>query len=216
MKVLKVNHFRLWRNIKSYGLVFLFLGFVIFITWYLFFYLNVFNDTEKRITGILSTLGFGFALFQFWFNHITTIKSRSFDLRYNAYKEIISAIDSISETLNEQMTSKPILDVHKLVSDLMNQINRLASAMSEHNVYLFPDIVKTPESKKMDEITQKILQRTDVFRMGIEEASKQFDNSGKDFLRAVETMNWHNEMRVYIGELHNYKYPFYKKLREYL
>lgn len=200
---------------KQYFPAFLFLFTVIFLAWYFFICRKVVDDIALQITGILSVLGLGFALFQFLFNHIATEKRRTFDLRYNAYKEIVSIIESIPESLNGQMTPNQILSIDNLVSNLMNQVNRFSSAMKEHDVFLFMNIKNLPESLKMKEIVEKILERTNVCKQGIEEASRQFDNSSKANFAGLVTMTWHNEMRDYLKELHEHKYKFYSKLREY-
>jgi hypothetical protein len=196
--------------------VFIFLIGVILLNWYLFFYLELISSNEKRLTGVFSLLGLGFGLFQFWFNEIKAERRKKFDLRFNAYQEIVILIESIVETINNQMTSNEILEVHGLVSKLMNQVNRIILIMNINNDYLFPGIHNAPESKKNHEIFKKILLRTDQYRIGIEKAAKGSNKIAKDFIESVEAMNWHNDMREFLDELHGNKYDFYKKLRTYL
>jgi len=199
----------------GYIAVFLFLIVLILMTWYVFFYLEIISSNEKRIAGIFSILGLGFGLFQFGFNEVKSNKRKKFYLKYETYKEIIRLIDSVSETLNIQMTSNEMLEVHGLACKLLNQINQIASTINLNNDFLFPDICKTPESKKIQDILEKILLRTDRYRIGIEKAVKHEKYNMKEFVEGIEEMNWHNEMKDYLKELHENKYAFYKKLRTY-
>lgn len=205
-----------WRKFKPYGSVFTFLFTVIFLAWFLFICRKVVDDIALQITGILSVLGLGFALFQFWFNHITTEKRRTFDLRYNAYKDVIQLVDTIAETLNEELTATKIIEVNGLLTKLTNQINKLGSTMIEYNYYLFPKIADTAESKRLAEITEKIIRRTDKYRGAVEKAIVMGNVENNNFLVTIEAVNWHNDILKYFKELYEIKYKFYSKLREYL
>lgn len=200
----------------QYLLVFTFLCLVIFTTWYLFFHLKVVEEVPLQITGILSTLGFGFALFQFGFKHITAERRRTFDLRYAAYKEVIMLVETITETINEELTATKILEVNDLLAKLTNQINRLSSTLNEYNYYLFLKITSTQESKKLEETTKKIIIRTDKYRAAVEKAISIGNVEKNNFLETLEAMNWHNDVLKYLQELHQNKDKFYAKLREYL
>lgn len=122
----------------QYSPAFVFLILVILITWYLFFSRLVVDDEDKRIAGILSILGLGFVLFQFWFNHITTGKRKIYDMRYVAYKEIIHQFNEIIDTLNAQLTVSEYIKISDLLVKLMNQLTRLVSTINVENNYLFP------------------------------------------------------------------------------
>jgi len=110
------------------------------------------------------------------------------------------------------MYSSDSISVHSLVSKLMNQINNLSSTINMNNDYLFSELHLRNEAKIIEDIMEKILRRTDEFRLSIESANK----NTKEFMKSIERMNWHNEIRIYLKELHNRKYEFYKMLREYL
>jgi len=200
----------------AYIPAFLMLTFVIFLTWYLFFYLEIFPSNDKRVAAVFSLLGLGFGLFQFWFNEIKSAKRKKFDLRYSAYQEIVLLNESIAETINTQMTSNEMLEVHGLVSKLLNQINRLSLIMNINNDDLFHGIHKTNESKSNQEILERILFRTDQYRLAIEKVTKKDNKNSKEFISSVEEINWHNDVRELMKEFHKTKYDFYRKLRTYL
>lgn len=200
----------------AYIPAFIMLTFVIILTWYLFFYLEIFPSNDKRIAAVFSLLGLGFGLFQFWFNEIKSAKRKKFDLRYSAYQEIVMLNESIAETINTQMTSNEMLDVHGLVSKLMNQVNRIAYTMNINNDYLFPGFHKTNESKSNQKILEKILFRTDQYRLRVEKATQNDNKISKDFIESIEGVNWHNDMRELLTEFDKNKYNLYEKLRSYL
>jgi len=199
-----------------YFLPIIFLLVIVLLTWILFFKLELITDNEKRITCVFSLLALGFGVFQFWVNEINILRRRKFDLRYDAYKEIVFLIESISETLNAKMISKETTDVHGLLSKLMNQINNLSSIMNRNDNFLFPEILLTPESIKNQEVLQNIMSRTDELRINIEKAAKLDEYNMKEFAETIAKMNWHNEIRMYLIELNDNKYSLYSKLRTYL
>lgn len=198
-----------------YLLPIIFLIGIVLLTWILFFSLELVSDNEKRITCVFAILALGFGVFQFWVNELNIERRKKFDLRYETYKEIVLLIESISETINIKMISKETIEAHGVLSKLINQINNLSSTMNRNNDFLFPDICKTPESKKNQKILENIILRTDKFRIGIENAAKHDKYNMKEFAESIEEMNWHNEIREYLKELHDNKYDLYKKLRTY-
>ena len=185
------------------------------IVWYLFLYCEIITDNEKRITGIITILGLGFGVFQFWINELNIERRKMFDLRYETYKEIVSSIESLTEAINKQMVSNEKIDAHSLVSVILNQVNRIASIKNMNNQFLFPKITDSIESKRNSEILEKIMMRTDQFRKGIEKANDKEKDTMKDFIISTERMNWHNDIRKYLVDLHENKYEFYNRLRSY-
>ncbi|RXQ94376.1 hypothetical protein EO244_08825 [Ancylomarina salipaludis] len=199
-----------------YILPFSFLIAIIFLTWILFFQLELITDNEKRYAGIFSILGLGFGIFQFWMHEINTTNRKLFDLRYETYKDFIFLIDSILETLNNEMKIPKSKNIHGFVSSLMNQINRIGSSVNMNKDYLFPSLHLKPEVKKVESILSKILKRTDEYRLNIEKARKEDDEFLKNLNESIENMNWHNDVRDELKILHKEKYNFYKALRKYL
>ncbi len=200
----------------GYILAILFLLSTILIIWYLFFCLNLVESKDKMLAGVIGSLGISFGVFQFWINIVISKQRKLFDLRYSEYKDYINNIDSISAILNNEMTYTNPIDVHGLVSTLMTQINRFRSSITINKDYLFSGIDKTPEAQKVKVILDKILTRSDKFRVGIENAQVEEKVVAKDFLESIEKMNWHNEIRKHLGELNDAKNEFYKVLRKHL
>lgn len=196
-------------------LSFIFLLLWLFSTWYLFFYLEIVKGLALQIAASISYLGFGFALFQFWFNHIISKERMVFELRYSTYKEIIKIIDTISETVNEELSAGQIIQAYDMLCKLTNQINKLASTLNECDQHLFINISKEKEAIRIMEIFDKIIRRTDKFRIAVESTMNKSTIEALNFIETIEAMNWHNDMRLYLNELHTEKYPFYAKFREY-
>lgn len=197
----------------SYLFPILFLLIVTLLTWYIFFSLDLISDNEKRLTGVIALMGLGFGIFQFWMSEINNDRRKNYELRFDAYKEIVSLIQSVSETINDAMTSKEIIEVHGLVGKIMNQVNRIDVIMHIYNDFLFAEIYETTESKKVLEILEKILRRTDQFRFDIEKAENY--NNMKEFFEYIKKSDWHNEMREILKDLHKEKYNLFKKLRSH-
>lgn len=198
-----------------YILPFIFLVGTIGLTWYLFFELNILEDNEKRLTGIVAILGLTLGLFQFWISEVNNNKRRQFDLKYEAYKEFRQTIDSITETLNQEMAGNNP-DTHGLVSKLVNLINQFYSSMQINSDFLFKGLNDKPESIKVRETLEKILIRTDKLRKEIDDVHKNNpEPMAINLVMTIGQMNWHNETRDYLKNLHDYKYPFYKIVRNY-
>lgn len=200
----------------GYVLAYSFLVGIVILTWYIFFCMDLISDSDKRLAGIISLLGLGFGLFQFWINELNIERRKLFDLRFETYKEIILQIDSISENLNISMSSKKLGDIHGLVSLLMNKINRVSSLINMNKDFLFPGLHLKQEGKVIEEILVNILKRTDEYRIKIEKTGNEKNQVAKEFIEIIEDMNWHNDIREYLKELHNKKYDFYKIIRTYL
>lgn len=217
MKGLKKNHFisRLWRNIKSYGLVFLFLGLVILITWYVFYHCNFFPNIQLRIAGIISFLGLGFGLFQFWFNHITTEKRRTFDLRYTVYKELMALINSLTECLHEEIYGRKTSNASELVKNLSKLINKIDSAINENNNSLFPKIKQSEEARKLEALIFQISYSTFKYEALVVN-NEVMNNKYNEHEEMIAESNWFNDVREPYDELEVHKSKFYEKLREYL
>lgn len=210
----RVSHFifMFWRKFKPYGLVFTFLCAVIFLAWFLFICRKVVDDIALQITGILSVLGLGFALLQFWFNHITTEKRRTFDLRYEAFKDIVKQVETVAETVSSALTTKYINEVKGFLSVLRIQILKLKSNIGVNDSYLFPMILESEESIVMQELMKKLMIRTDEYIRTIDNIPP---STGVNPKINSESEKWQKEMAECLGEWHENKYKFYKKLREY-
>jgi hypothetical protein len=157
-------------------------------------------------------LGLGFGVFQFWITQLNAKKRRLLDLRYDSYKEFILLVDKISDTLNIEMTNTSPINIHGLISQLMNQVNRLSSSVNINKDYLFPGIHLKPEAMEIKTILETILRLTDEYRLNVEKASRD----EKNIVEPLENIIWHNKIRDLLKELHNKKYEFYRVLRTYL
>jgi hypothetical protein len=200
----------------EYVLASIFLLVVLFLSCHLFLFDDFVRESEAKITGMLVSLVLGFGIFQFWINEVNIDRRRLYDFRHDAYKEFVRQIDDISEILNYEMTGKEVQNLHLLLSRLMNNINRLNSAITMHGDFLFPGLHLSPEAKNMVRITEKILKRTEEFRLHCESAVKEENEIARNFRLSTSRMQWHNEIGEYLKVFHNSKYPFYSLLNSYL
>lgn len=196
-------------------LAFVFLLAVLLLTWYLFLYDDFVGESDERIAGILVSLALGFGIFQLWINEINIDRRKLYEWRYETYKEIVLQIDEISETLNHKITRDEIGSVHNLANRLMNHVNRINVAIAINSDFLFPDLQHKPETRSIAMIAENILTSTDEFRLKFEVANQGGIEIAQNFLQSMERMQWHNEIREQLTELHLYKHEFYKTLRTY-
>lgn len=113
---------------KSYILPLVFFIAMMGLTWYLFFWLDVFEGVEKRLTGIVTVLGLSLGLFQFWMREINNQKRAEFSLKYEAYKEFHNISDSIFHTLNHELITNES-DAHGVLSKVINLVNQFKSSI---------------------------------------------------------------------------------------
>ncbi len=188
---------------------------VVLLTCYLFLYDDFTSRNEGKITGIITFMTLGLGVFQFWIDEMNTEERKLYDLRYESYKDFVLRIDLISETLNYEMAGNDINSIHNLVSRLMNDVNRIRSAIAMNSDFLFPDLYLKPEAEHIDSIVGGILVRTDIFRRSVERAIKEENMHNRNFELSVKQMKWHNEIREYLEDLHQSKFDFYRILRAY-
>lgn len=184
-------------------------------TYYLFIYSNVVDDSEKRIAGIIGLLGLGLGIFQFWVSEINNNRRKDFDLKYEAYKELTRTIQVITETLNREMTDSVDIDPHGLVTSLLNLVNQFNDTVKTNDDFLFPGLQSKSSFKKLAAITENILVRSDGLRKEFETLNNKGTQQNVDFIKIFVRMNWHNETRELLKQLHSNKYSFYKDLKNY-
>lgn len=207
---------------KSYIPPILFLIAVVALTYFIFIYAHFVDDSEKRITGIIALLGLSLGIFQFWIREINNKKRRDFELKYEVYKEILKTIESIGQKLNIEMTNSEI-NLHGLVSSLMNLINEFQDIVKVNDDFIFPGLQYKESFTRMRDITVSIIIRTGEFRKKFEELQRKiedFSESGdhKNWIelgKMVERSNWHNETVDLLRKFYFYKQDFYKDMRSY-
>ena len=197
-------------------LAFIFLLVVLLLTWYLFLIDDFVTESEERITGVFASLALGFGIFQFWLNELNTDRRKLYDLRYESYKEFVLQIERISESLHIEMTGDEIGSIHNLLSRLINHLNRINATVAMTSDFLFPDLHLKAETKSIVSTVGSILTRTNEFRLKFEKANREGKDVARDFLHSHDRMQWHNEIRELLDELHTSKYDFYCLLRNYL
>jgi len=194
------------------ALAFIFLLLVLVLTWYLFLMDDLVTSSEARITGVFASLALGFGIFQFWISELNADRRKIYDLRYEAYREFALQIEHISEALHIEMTGDEIASVHNLLSRLMNHLDRINSNVAMSSGFLFPDLHLQPETESIIGIVGNISTRTNEFRLKVEKASREGKDT-RDFEYSHDRMQWHNDIRELLNELHRCKYDFYEVLR---
>jgi hypothetical protein len=198
------------------ALAFLFLLLVLILTWYLFLIDDLVTDSESRITGVFASLALGFGIFQFWIQELNEAKRKLYDMRYEAYKDFVLQIESISESLHIELIGDEISSIHNLLNRLMHYLNRINTTIAIGSDSLFPGLQTAPETKSVLHIVGNILTITNGFRLKIEKANRQGKEVARDFLQSQDRMHWHNEIRESLNELHARKHDFYRILKDRL
>lgn len=182
----------------------------IIVGWHIFFSLDIFEENDKRIIGLISYYGLTFGVFQFFINQINNRSKKYFELRIAAYKEIIKLIESITQALNDKLGTFDKFDFHSYVTRLLNLINEYTLFCKTNQDFLFPGTSKLKGSQDIRELLYSIFETTDKFRKQIDDCKnfELFDN-----LKRIE---WHNDIRLKLKDLHEKKYAYYKQLREFL
>ncbi|MDF1576695.1 MAG: hypothetical protein P1P86_16030 [Bacteroidales bacterium] len=197
------------------ALAFLFLLLVLVLTWYLFLIDDFVTESEERITGVFASLALGFGIFQFWLQELNNDMRKRYDMRYEAYKDLVLQIERISESLHIEMIGDEIGSIHNLLNRLINHLNRINATIAISSDSLFPDLHLAPETKSMLGIVGKILAKTNEFRLKIEKANRGGKEIARDFLQSQDRMHWHNETGELLNQLHTGKLDFYRILRDH-
>lgn len=186
------------------------------LTWYLIFQRELFQDDVKKITATLSILGLGFSLFQFWFNEVKSKLERKFTLRYSAYQEIIELTEAVFETINSQITTKEPVNAYLISNQLMNQVNRLSLSININTSFQYDELDKTSESQQLQKTLEKILRRTEEYRLSIDNLNRDKQFESDPIFLTIEQYNWHNDIAEFMHEFTTNKYNFYNRLRSYM
>jgi hypothetical protein len=198
------------------ALAFLFLVLVLILTWYLFLIDDFVTESAERITGVFASLALGFGIFQFWLNEINNERQKLYDMRYEAYKDLVLQIERISESLHIELTGDEIGSIHNLLNRLINHLNRINTTIAISSDSQFPDLHLKQETKSVLNTVGNILAKTNEFRLKIEKANRQGREVARDFLDSQDRMQWHNEIGELLNELHTSKHDFCRILRDHL
>lgn len=189
---------------------------VIILTWIVFLLWDKIGSIETRITGIITFLGLGFTVFQFWVSEINKDRRQRLEFKYNEYLRAQKLLDAIPQTLNKEMGRAEFVNPHGVSSTLMNLIGDFKGFVNNQNDHFFSEIKNEPVTKELVDNLNQILLRTDQMRKEIEDYNNRKKEGSSELVPAIEEMNWHNAMRDYLSKLNDQKYSFYKLLRSYL
>lgn len=206
--------FKPFRHIDYFlSLTFLFIA--LGAIWYLFFEYRIVQDEEKALALFIGVVGSILGLFQFLFLLIKNKKARLFELRHAVYKDLITTVNKVTESINETMGEPEMRNPHGLVTKLLNYTNEFISIVHLNEDFLFPGIKKFKSSKELKAILDDVVVSTDKLRKEIENINQKNNPSISEIATGIKAMNWHNDMREKLEKLHEIKYSFYKDLRRY-
>ncbi len=199
----------------DYILLYLFLTLSSSAIWHLFFVLEIFKETDKILVALIPALALIIGVFQIVLNQINQKRTKLFELRYQEFKNQLDLIQRITDLINDSMTGYSTVEVHGLVGQILNLVNEFISFNRFQNEFLFKNITSKEATKRVREILEKILERTDIFRKQIDDTNKK-DSVINDIAIQVHQMNWHNDIREHLKELHEHKDGYLNELKSFL
>lgn len=105
--------------------------------------------------------------------------------------------------------------VRLMESVVLNLINEFVDFSRFQKDFLFPNITEKEATKIVKENLEKILVRTDEFRKQIDDLNKTESGINKLGIE-IHQMNWHNDIREYLQELHAKKDGYFNELKNFL
>lgn len=199
----------------DYIILYLFLILSTLLLWYLFFELEILKDTDKILAAIIPSLALIVGIFQIILNQINQKRTKLFELRYQEFKNQVSLIRKITDLINNSMTEYSTVDIHGLVGQLLNLINEFVNFNRFQKEFLFKNITEKEATNRVREILEKILVRTDTFRKQIDDVNKK-ESEIIELAIQVHQMNWHNDIREHLKELHEKKDGYFNELKSFL
>jgi hypothetical protein len=181
----------------------------LFLIYYIFIQKNVVSDVGQKIAFIIASFGVLFSIIQFWINSIRHRDDFIKNMRYDEYKRVREIINSFFNSLSENMGEKQ--NIHLLSRQLMDIKNELVVIMQMTNKSIFKGILENEAVIEFGQKSDTIILRTDQLRYKIDEwhEKKKVSEDMLQFAIEVEIMNWHNEIREIIKELHILKYRLF-------
>jgi len=197
---------------KKYEKLFPFIFFIaiIFITYYLFVY-NKLLKYDAKIAGIISTLGIGFAIFQFWIGEINTDKRRLYDLRFNAINEINKNCILLISLIDKYRATK-VVNKDEVYYEMNSKINTLNICLANNLLFLFPEVIEKEEYKNFLKLTTEFSYITTHFR----NTSIEDSNNEKILDDNQMKIAWNNGMYDNLLKFAKADSDLYKLLRNYL
>ena len=112
--------------------------------------------------------------------------------------------------MNEKLGTTDKFDFHGYVTRLLNLINEYTLFCKTNHEYLFPGVTKRKETQNVREVLYDILEITDKFRKAID------DGKNDEIYESFKRIDWHNEIRQKLKDLHAKKYDYFKQLKKFL
>lgn len=186
----------------------------LFTIYFLFIKCDFVTELDQKITFIIASFGILFSGIQFWMGSIRGKKEFIKTMRYEEYKRTRELINRFFNYLSDNMGEEN--DIHLLDRQLVSVKNELAVIIQTTNNSIFKGIKDVEEVKKFGIVSDEIITLTDKLRYDIDKYNQQRKKVGQtiDFTIEVKIMNWHNDIRENIKELHELKYHMLKFMEE--
>ena len=188
----------------------------LFLIYFIFIQQNLVCDLGQKITFIIASFGALFSVIQFWVNSIRHRDDYIRNMRYEEYKRVREITNRFFNTLSENMGEEH--NIHLLSRQLMDIKNEFVVIMQITNKSIFKNILQNERIIEFGKKSDLILERTDKLRYDIDKLREKKGTRGDvlNFAVEVEIMNWHNEVREIIKDLHELKYHLFDFMEDKL
>jgi hypothetical protein len=172
-------------------------------------YFDIIWSLEQSITIMISILGLLFAIFQVWLNIVVQNIRDKAALRHIEFKELIKLLNSISEIVNNSMTTNNT-NIDGVVSVLFNKQTEFASFMNSNDSYLFENFRFNIYLNKAFDDLLEMIRITDNYRAELDKKAND------DLMEIINHVSWHNDIRESLGSFNQTKQSALVDMHKYL
>jgi hypothetical protein len=176
--------------------------FSLFLIWYLFIKKDWIPEVDQKLTFILGFFAVAFSVFQFIINNQKDNERYLNQIRLDEYRRIRIIFQDFIDTLNNGLSE--IITPIEAENRLLNLRNELSVLMNTNNSRIFPNLKQQVSSKKIDELSEKILLTTSKIRVSYQKTieNELVKEIGMQNLKlGLLYMEWGNSVKDDLKEL---------------
>ena len=154
---------RINKFLRKTTFIWLFFILALILIWYLFIYTDWIKEVDQKLTFILGSVAVVFSIFQFLINDQRDRERYINQIRIEEYRRIRNVIQDFIDTVNYGLTM--IVSPVETENKLLNLRNELSILINSNMTRVFPDLKENCSSKKLEELTARVLMTTSKVRV---------------------------------------------------
>lgn len=154
---------RIKKFLNKTAFIWIFFILSLVLTWYLFIYTDWIKEVDQKLTFILGSIAVAFSIFQFLISDQKERQRYINQIRIEEYRSIRNVIQNFIDSINSGLTMIDSLVVTE--NRLLNLRNELSILINSNMIRVFPDLKENDSSKKLEELTAKVLMTTSKVRV---------------------------------------------------